>query len=75
MILLFHLLTTNLIKIIKMLTISGLGIGGTYIEKVPFLRIDYIWHNKNLESIILKLILLNILTTELYQLIFYFNIL
>ena len=35
-------------------TISGLGIEGTYIGKVPFLRIDYIWHSKNLESMNFK---------------------
>ena len=35
-------------------TISGLGIGGTYIGKVPFLRIDYIWHDKNFESMNFK---------------------
>ena len=26
-------------------TISGLGVGGTYIGNIPFLRIDYIWHD------------------------------
>lgn len=31
-------------------TKSGFGIGGTYIGKVPFLRIDYIWHDKDLDS-------------------------
>jgi endonuclease/exonuclease/phosphatase family metal-dependent hydrolase len=31
-------------------TKSGFGIGGTYIGKIPFLRIDYIWHDKTLES-------------------------
>ena len=31
-------------------TKSGFGIGGTYIGKLPFLRIDYIWHDKNLDS-------------------------
>ena len=31
-------------------TYSGLGFGGTYIGKVPGLRIDYIWHDKNLSS-------------------------
>ena len=31
-------------------TISGNGIGGTYVGKVPGLRIDYIWHDKKLSS-------------------------
>ena len=31
-------------------TKSGFGIGGTYIGKIPFLRIDYIWHDKGLDS-------------------------
>ena len=31
-------------------TISGLGVGGTYIGNIPFLRIDYIWHDKDLGS-------------------------
>ncbi len=31
-------------------TISGNGIGGTYIGKIPGLRIDYIWHDKKLGS-------------------------
>ena len=31
-------------------TKSGFGIGGTYIGKIPFLRIDYIWHDKDLDS-------------------------
>jgi endonuclease/exonuclease/phosphatase family metal-dependent hydrolase len=35
-------------------TISGLGVGGTYIGKIPFLRIDYIWHDKNLKSMNFK---------------------
>jgi endonuclease/exonuclease/phosphatase family metal-dependent hydrolase len=29
---------------------SGFGVGGTYIGKIPFLRIDYIWHDKSLDS-------------------------
>ena len=29
---------------------SGFGIGGTYIGKISFLRIDYIWHDKKLDS-------------------------
>ena len=32
-------------------TKSGFGIGGTYIGKIPYLRIDYIWHDKELSSI------------------------
>ena len=35
-------------------TISGFGFGGTYIGKIPFLRIDYIWHDKNLQSLNFK---------------------
>tara|TARA_Y100000385_G_scaffold26644_1_gene25316 strand:+ start:1071 stop:2195 length:1125 start_codon:yes stop_codon:yes gene_type:complete len=31
-------------------TYSGIGLGGTYIGKVPGLRIDYIWHDKRLSS-------------------------
>lgn len=31
-------------------TISGNGIGGTYIGNFPFLRIDYIWHDESLQS-------------------------
>ena len=31
-------------------TKSGFGVGGTYIGKLPFLRIDYIWHDKLLNS-------------------------
>ena len=31
-------------------TKSGFGIGGTYIGKISFLRIDYIWHDKKLDS-------------------------
>ena len=31
-------------------TISGLGVGGTYIGNIPLLRIDYIWHDKDLDS-------------------------
>jgi endonuclease/exonuclease/phosphatase family metal-dependent hydrolase len=31
-------------------TYSGIGLGGTYIGKVPGLRIDYIWHDKELSS-------------------------
>lgn len=31
-------------------TYSGFGMGGTYIGKVPGLRIDYIWHDKKLSS-------------------------
>ena len=31
-------------------TKSGFGIGGTYIGKIPYLRIDYIWHDKGLDS-------------------------
>ena len=31
-------------------TYSGIGFGGTYIGKVPGLRIDYIWHDKRLSS-------------------------
>ena len=31
-------------------TYSGFGMGGTYIGKVPGLRIDYIWHDKELSS-------------------------
>jgi len=30
--------------------VSGNGIGGTYIGNLPGLRIDYIWHSKNLNS-------------------------
>ena len=30
--------------------VSGNGIGGTYIGNIPGLRIDYIWHSKNLNS-------------------------
>ena len=30
--------------------ISGNGIGGTYIGNLPGLRIDYIWHSRNLNS-------------------------
>ena len=35
-------------------TISGFGFGGTYIGKIPFLRIDYIWHDQNLQSLNFK---------------------
>jgi len=31
-------------------TLSGNGIGGTYIGNIPGLRIDYIWHSKKLKS-------------------------
>ena len=31
-------------------TVSGKGFGGTYIGKIPALRIDYIWHDKSLGS-------------------------
>tara|TARA_B100001287_G_scaffold9572_1_gene7438 strand:- start:375 stop:1499 length:1125 start_codon:yes stop_codon:yes gene_type:complete len=31
-------------------TYSGIGFGGTYIGKIPALRIDYIWHDKKLSS-------------------------
>ena len=31
-------------------TVSGKGFGGTYIGKIPGLRIDYIWHDKSLGS-------------------------
>ncbi|MBM78659.1 MAG: hypothetical protein CL846_09265 [Crocinitomicaceae bacterium] len=30
--------------------VSGNGIGGTYVGNIPGLRIDYIWHDKNLNS-------------------------
>ena len=31
-------------------TLSGNGLGGTYIGNIPGLRIDYIWHSKKLKS-------------------------
>jgi len=31
-------------------TLSGNGMGGTYIGNIPGLRIDYIWHSKKLKS-------------------------
>ena len=37
-------------QFIDSFTKSGFGIGGTYIGKIPFLRIDYIWHDKSLDS-------------------------
>ena len=37
-------------QLIDSFTKSGFGIGGTYIGKIPFLRIDYIWHDKSLDS-------------------------
>ena len=37
-------------QFIDSFTRSGFGIGGTYIGKIPFLRIDYIWHDKSLDS-------------------------